>query len=443
MILTTLLGRLVLAAGVLVFACSSAFSADISHDPQKVLADWGIEVSATYIAETLGNVSGGIKQGTVYTGRVDLGTTIDLGKLVGWEGATFHANMYQIHGRGLSRDYIGNLMLVSGVEALPSTRLYELWIEQSLFQGRLLVKVGQQASDIEFIDSKYDDIFMNSALGWPGITGVNLPSGGPSPPLAVPGVRVKATLSDQWTLLAAIFDGDAAPPGQDDPQIKNPNGLKFRINDPPWIIAQLKYSFELGGHRLPGTISGGGWRHFADFADQRYTEGGLSLSDPSGSGQPRALSGNYGLFAVYEQLLARAAPDSDKGIAFFMRGSISPSDRNLVKFYLDGGFNVSGFSSARPDDKFGIAMTYAKISNAARGADRDVQVYTGLPISVRDFEAIFEMTYVAQIRDNWTVQPMFQYVIHPGGGAVDPYDPLRARRIKDAAVFGVRTTITY
>ena len=47
-------------------------------------------------------------------------------------------------------------------------------------------------SDIEFIDSPYDDIFVNSALGWPGSPAINLPSGGPSPPLSVMGIRVKA-----------------------------------------------------------------------------------------------------------------------------------------------------------------------------------------------------------------------------------------------------------
>jgi porin len=131
------------------------------------LAEWGVALSATYIGEALGNASGGIRRGAVYEGRFDFGVDVDLDKAVGWSGATFHANVYQIHGNGLSRDYIGNLMLVSGIEALPATRLYEFWIEQSLFGGKLLVKVGQQPSDIEFIDSKYDDIFVNSALGWP------------------------------------------------------------------------------------------------------------------------------------------------------------------------------------------------------------------------------------------------------------------------------------
>ncbi len=435
---------LLLPVGVRAADEKPAANTTAQKNPREILADWGVQFNATYIAETFGNISGGMRRGAIYTGRLDLGTDVDLEKIVGWTGAKFHANMYQIHGQGLSRDYVGNLMLVSGVEALPATRLYELWIEQSLYDGRLLVKVGQQASDVEFIDSKYDDIFTNSALGWPGITGINLLAGGPSPPLAVPGVRIKAQLSDNITAYAAIFDGDAAPPDSlVDPQIANPHGVLFRVNDPPWMIGQLKYGFQLGESKLPGTITGGAWKHLGEFNDQRYAIGELPLADPLSSGEAQKLRGNQGIFGVYEQMLARASPGSDKGIGFFVRTSISPSDRNLISFYVDGGVQFSGFSDARPNDKLGIAMTYARISDAARAADRDVQVFTGTPYPVRDFEAVFEMTYLAEIQSGWTVQPVFQYVFHPGGGIVDPNDPTQTQRIKDAAVFGVRSTFNY
>ena len=445
--------RIIAAAGII---CApplhAAWAADpkpvpdksVSKSPREILADWGVQFNATYISEVFGNATGGMRRGTIYTGRLDLGTDIDLEKLTGWTGAKFHANMFQIHGQGLSRDYIGNLMLVSGVEALSATRLYELWIEQSLFNGALLVRVGQQASDIEFIDSKYDDIFTNSALGWPGITGINLLSGGPSPPLAVPGIRLKAQLADNITAYAAIFDGDAAPPNRlVDPQIANPHGLLFRVNDPAWMIGQLKYGFALGESKLPGTLTGGMWKHLGDFNDMRYASNNLPLADSASSGDPLKRHGNQGIFGVYEQMLARARPDSDKGVGFFVRTSISPSDRNLISFYIDGGFQFTGFSETRPNDKFGIAMTYARISDAARSSDRDVQTLTGTPYPVRDFEAVFEMTYAAEIQTGWTVQPVFQYVFHPGGGVVDPNDTTQTRRIKDAAVFGVRSTFNY
>ena len=413
-------------------------------DPRQALADAGIQFGITYIAEGLANVSGGIRTGAIYTGRLDLGTTIDLEKVAGWTGATFHANMFQIHGDGLSRSYIGNLMLVSGVEALPATRLYELWIEQKLLGDKLAVRVGQQASDVEFFDSSYDDIFVNSALGWPGITGINLPAGGPSPPLAVPGVRVKAELSERITAYLALFDGDAAPPDSVlDPQIANSRGLLFRVNDPPWWIGQVKYKFEIGGSQLPATVTGGAWYHMMSFPDQRFSADGLSLADPNSSGDPRWLRQNNGLFMVYEQMLARAAPGSDKGVAFFIRASVSPSDRNLISSYIDGGFLFTGFSESRPNDKIGIAATFARISNSARDLDRDVQFFTGTAYPIRDFEAVLEVTYQAEIKPGFLVQPVFEYILHPAGGAVDPNDPTQTHRIKDAVMLGIRTTITY
>jgi porin len=126
-----------------------------------------------------------------------------------------------------------------------------------------------------------------------------------------------------------------------------------------------------------------------------------------------------------------------------MRASVSPSDRNLINAYVDGGFLFTGFSEARPNDRFGIAATFARISDRVRQFDQDVQLFTGVPTPIRDFEAILEITYGAQITPNFLFQPVFEYIAHPAGGAVDPNDPTQTRRIKDAVMLGVRTTITY
>ena len=203
--------------------------------------------------------------------------------------------------------------------------------------------------------------------------------GGPSPPLAVPGIRVKAELSDRITAYLALFDGSASPPDAPlDPQLANPHGVLFRVNDPPWWIGQLKYKFEIGESQLPATITGGAWYHMMSFADQRFGADGLSLADPNSSGDPLWLRRNNGVFMVYEQMLQRSPFDKDKGVAFFMRASVSPSDRNLISAYVDGGFLFTGFSEARPNDRFGVAATYARISDRARAFDQDVQLFTGV-----------------------------------------------------------------
>lgn len=50
---------------------------------------------------------------------------------------TFHANAFQIDGGGLSRGALYNFMVASGIEAIPTTRLYEIWLEQMATSSHL------------------------------------------------------------------------------------------------------------------------------------------------------------------------------------------------------------------------------------------------------------------------------------------------------------------
>jgi len=203
------------------------------------LERWGIKFAATYIGEVLGNPSGGLKQGSVYEGRLNLAIDVDLEKLAGMRQLAFHANLFQIHGGGLSRGALLNFMDVSGIEALPSTRLYEMWFEQK-WGTKLAFRAGQLAADTEFMTAKYTDVFINASLGWPAGLSLNMPSGGPSPPLAAVGARLRADVSDNLSLLGAVFDGDAPGPGPQDPQLRNRYGVNFRINDPPFLLGEMQ-----------------------------------------------------------------------------------------------------------------------------------------------------------------------------------------------------------
>ena len=416
------------------------------------LANKGLNFGATYIADNIGNVSGGVGRGAIHFGRLDLSVDADLDKLVGWSGGRFYANAFVIYGRGLSRNYVQNLATISEIEALPDQRLYNAYFEQSFFGDRLNIRAGQQAADVEFFDSQTDDLFINGTFGWPAIKASNLPAGGPAPPIAVPGIRVKAALTDQITAYAAVFNGDPSGPGDADPQIRDHHGLAFRVNDPPWVIGQVRFNYDIdiGGRPLAGNFTPGAWKHYGSFDSQRFTAEGLSIADPSGSGVPAKLRGNYGIFAVIEQVLYRPPEVKDNttsasipGVTAFGRIAYSPPDRNLIDLYLDGGIGFVGFTPGRPLDRFGVAMAYMRISNTARALDLDTQSFTGVQSPVRSNETLIEMIYEAHIKPGWLVAPYFQYVFRPSGGIPNPNDPSGTSRIGDAAVFGVTTTIRY
>ena len=406
---------------------------------------YGIKFAATYIGETLGNASGGLRQGAIYEGRLNLALDVDLQKLAGLDKLTFHANMFQIHGQGLSRDYLDNFFVVSGIEALPSTRLYEAYFEKQWGNKRVSLKFGQLAADSEFFNTKYTDVFTNASMGWPAITSLDLPSGGPSPPLAAMGTRLLLNVTDQLSVLGAMFDGNQAGPGPGDPQERNRYGVNFRVNDPPILLGQIQYAWhnKKGDPNLTGQIKLGAWRHFGSFSDLQLASNGVSLAAPASSGTPLMLAGDIGGWAVFEQQLYRVPGSDDRGIGVFARLSGAPTDRNLIDLYADAGLEFIGLSDKRPDDKFGIAAGYAHVSKRARALDADYRALTGPSWPTRSFEGLLTAVYQYQVQDGWTLQPNFQYIIYPGGGATDPLGPMPGKRLRNAAVLGLRTTLKF
>ena len=350
---------------------------------------WGIKFAATYIGEALGNPSGGLKRGSVYEGRLNLRSTLTLKSSRACGNLTFHANMFQIHGGGLSRGALLNFMDVSGIEALPSTRLYEAWFERK-WGTKLALRAGQLAADTEFMTAKYTDVFTNASLGWPAGLSLNLPSGGPSPPLAAVGARLRAELSDNLTVLGAVFNGDSAGPGPDDPQLRNRYGVNFRINDPPLVLgeAQFLWNAKKGDPGLDGKFKLGAWRHFGMFSDQRFDGAGVSLANIASNGMPGLMRGDFGFYSVVEQKIYRVGGDDDRGIGVFARASYSPPDRNLIDYYADTGIEFVGLADGRPKDKFGVAAAYAHVSPRARALDLDFQRLMTPAWPARSFEGL-------------------------------------------------------
>ena len=425
---------------------SIATSLPQNGDPggmRKWLSERGLTYSFVLTSEVLGDVSGGVRTGAVFQGKLETIVKADLEKMFGLRGLNFFANSFQIHNTGgIRRDHVGSFNTISNIEALATTRLSELWLEQS-FGDTFSIRFGQLAADAEFFISDYSVFLMTS--DWPSITAQNLPSGGPAYPLSTPGIRLKFEPNKQLTFLAALFNGDPSGPGPEDAQIKNRYGLNFRVQDPPLLIgeAQYRYNQDKDAKGLAGIWRLGFWHHFGDFDSQRFDTAGRSLADPLSNGIARKLRGTSGIYGVVDHQLYRPpGGDKDSGISVFSRAGISAPDRNPVEFYLDGGIVFSGMLPKRPDDKVAATFLYSGISRDAAALDRDMIAFTGLPQPIRDYELNLALVYQAQIVPGWTIQPAFHYVFHPGGHVPDPNSPVPVA-IKDAAVFAVRSVITY
>lgn len=398
---------------------------------RDVLGDHGISLGLAETSEVLGNPTGGRAQGAIYEGLTSLSLGIDLEKAIGLPGAIFNVSAFQIHGRGLSVNNINNLHVASSIEADRSTRLFELWIQQSFLDGKIDVKVGQQSADLEFATTQYGGLFINSSFGWPTLSAVDLPSGGPAYPLAALGVRLRAKPTDATAILLGVFDGSPAGLGPGDPQIRNPSGTNFDLSSGVFVIGEVQYAINQDADTagLPGTYKLGGWYNSNTFTDPAF-----AASTPGTTIQRR---GDWSVYAVMDQLVYRPAGSTDSGAGVFARAAGAPDNRNQINVFVDAGITYKG-AFQRESDTMGLGIGWARISNAARAGDR-ASATPGSPI--RSGEFVLEASYQAVVAPWWVVQPDIQYVFNPGGGIANPNQP--EKRLGDSLILGIRTIVTF
>jgi porin len=413
---------------------------------RSALKNKGIEFTLVYINETLAVLSGGLNRRASYEGRLEASVDTDMQKLTGWSGASTHVTFYEIHniGHTTALDNVGSIADPSNIDALATGRLFTAWFQQNAFDDRVSLRIGQLAADDEFLISPTAGGLINGTFGWAALVASDTLNGGPAYPVAVPGVRLAVKATDNLTVLSAVFAGDPAGANcADFVQKCNFHGLKaFDLNGGVFSISELQYAVNQDKQAmgLPGIYKFGGWYASVDFADQRFD------LDPAGSivsaADPAAADslnhrGNWGIYGVADQMVWRAGKQS---LNLFARGGFSPSDRNLLSFYIDGGAGLKGPLPGRDDDVLTFGVAYSGISRDASALDQDMLALNGPPQAIRDYELLFELNYTVQIAPWWTLQPDLQYIVHPNGGQ-NPIDPTRT--LGDAFVAGVRSTIKF
>jgi porin len=420
-------------AACAVFLASPALSQEAAETPAP--PPRAAKLALTYNSDGMDVVHGGLRQGQTYDGRLGLILDLDLDELVGWTGGTAHASVHQIHGRQPTAEHLGALMAVSNVEAEPATRLFNLWVEQKL-NDRTSVRAGQFTAGQEFFISQTAALFVNATFGWPAILSANLPSGGPAYPLSTPGARLSYQPTPSTTVLLAVFNGDPAGPGADDPQQRDRSGFNsWRISGPPFLMAEAQFTH--GAAAAPTrVVRVGAWTDRRATDSQRYDDQGLPLADPLSTGVPRRLSGQWGAYVILDQRLVQRG---QKTLMGFVRVAATQSDRTLVSAYADLGFTYAGLLPGRPNDTLGLAAAYSGISKGARGFDADVNHFSGVSGPVRDHEVAVELTYQLAVTAKWSLQPNLQYIAHPGGGVAG----VTGARVPNAIVLGLRSSARF
>lgn len=389
-------------------------------------------LALTYNSDFNGDIDGGDRRGAAYLQRIGLIGEADLDRVMGWRGATAHVSLHLINGTGLS-GRVGTLLPVSGIEAEPAARLFNLWIEQRLGTA-VTLRAGQFTAAQEFAVSPTAALSVNSTFGWPASFATDLPSGGPAYPLAAPGLRLAAAPSARVAIRAAVFAGDPAGPGTDDPQRRDLHGLNgLRFKGHPFLIAEVARS--AGGADPAWTVTLGGWLHTNRFDDLARDDRGGLLAAPGSSGNPLQHRGDSAIYATADAHLWKSGTRTLRG---FVRASASPADRNPIDRYLDAGLSLSSPLRSRPNDVFGIAFAIGRISPRLRALRIAQAEAAGQAPALPRFEAVAEASWQFSLGPRFYLQPNAQLIIHPSAALLA--GPIASPLPSHALVLGLRTS---
>jgi len=369
---------------------------------KEQLEDKGISFEVVYTTEYFANTRGGIKRDDTYLTNLDITLEVDTEKLGLWNNGQFF--IYSLHNSGhekLTGEIVGDLQTVSNIEAPRTSRIYELWYQHSFLDDQLSVLLGFHDYNSEFDVTEYGGLYINSSFGiQPDISAGARPS---IFPLAAPGIRIKASLHEQWELLFAVYDGD---PGDPDVSEHFPRS-DLNNSSGAFIATEVAYHFH--EEFLPGFIKVGLWNNTGDFDD---------VVDVNPSGNPIQRNNNIGGYLIIDKQLYEES--EEQGLGGFIQFGMNDKRVNEVNLYVGGGLNYRGLIPGRDEDEVGIAVAHAVINE-------DIVDVGGRD----DSETTIEATYNIQINNQIRIQPDIQYIFNPGA----------VSGTKDAIVAGMRVEL--
>ena len=365
------------------------------------LADHGIELGATYTTGFWSNVRGGFETGTRYEGVAEWFLEADLEQLLGWRGGRFEIDGYAYHGGQPSEDLVGAFPSqdVSGYETAKSVRFFEILLRQSFEDGRFVFKAGQLGADTDFFVSENADGLLNGTFGFFGLDREREIA--PFYPLAAPGAYFLARSTDgAWEAHAGVYTAD---PGEDE---RSNFGFGYSFDNGVVVLGEIRSRRQPFGRSGSYAIGAAGTS--ADL--ENFESGGNS-------------DGTYALYGMIDQTLFEETSDRP-GLGIFLRSYGAPQeDRNLVRWYVDAGLELSRPFPGRDEDVFSLGFAHIEFSDDYVDAQRR----QGEDVSRR--ESVLEITYHFRATEWLTLQPDLQFF----------FDPHRSRR--DATVIGLRAVI--
>lgn len=376
------------------------------HIPDRT----GIRVGGVWLGDSNGLLSGGAQPGKwSFNSALIVGVNLDAEKLVGWDGASFGVQFLQFNGQ----DTNGQAGSVQGYNSLPGappldrSELYQVWYRQSLFNDRLVFRIGKQVPTFDFNNIARPVATKEEELSIPSVTGLLYTPVFVQPSLlgaiggyynSVSGVSISFAPTENTYVRYGFYDGNVArgvQTGMTGPQF---NGYTFNIWEAgvDWVIAE----------KYPGNVAAGLWYQSGVLT----TQSGVSQNGTGGFymfGSQRIWSNEEGPAVMdggktsdgKNKLVVAPEKRQLSSISAFFQFGFNDSETLPMQQSYGMGFTGFGLVPHRPADSMGLGMSWAWLNSNT---------------SNRSSELMFQGYYQAHLVGSTFFQPGVSYIPTPG-----------------------------
>jgi porin len=368
----------------------------------------GLDLQLNYFSEPAYNAQGGSDRLLRYADQITAAATLDLDKLWHWPKGIIKLVLTDRNGDNLSADAnLHTLMQVQEVYGRGNIlRLTELSYEQVLFGNLMDVKLGRLGVGGSF--DVWSCQFMN--LSFCGELPGNIVATWYNWPVSQWAARVRLRASEDVRFELGVYQINPA-------YLENHNGLALNPSGTigALIPAEVDWSPRWGEAQLPGTYRFGGWYDTARQPDVYLAANGQPLVLNPGL-PPLIRNGESGVYLTTQQQLTRMSGSSVRGLSVFLNFVEADHNTATISELLNAGVLFTGPLAWRPGDVVGFGVGRTRVN--PRVADgqmlsNSTGLYPQLPVQHAEypFEAFYDIKFTSWL----SLQPLVQYIDHPGG----------------------------
>ena len=375
----------------------------------KILADDGVKFRAMYYLEPADALSGGVHDKYDTVGQLYFGADLDLQKILGITGGSFHFTFYRDTGNSLNKNNTGTFVKEQEIykNDFPQLHLGLVSYEQRLFDNRLDIIIGRLGSTAYFGHVAPGCYFQSgSTCGIPSI--LNSETGFTLLPSATWGGNVKYKFTQHTYVDFGSFEIN--------PFIAHTAGFTWGTHYATGDSSAIEFGYDNSDIRktaYPTELKAGYYAATAPRNNPFYNTLDQSIALHGGKALV-ADSLRQGAWLVGSRTIWRPDLTSTHNLTAF-GGYVQPFEKEeVMDAQIFGGLLLRGTFAGRPDDTIGFETTWFHLSPLEREYLRDARIKDGGPDeNNKSNQFVMELDYGIQLHRAIRLTPNFQYIINP------------------------------